>query len=423
MASTTEQKVPVGFRENLVAKLGALSNAKYRRYWLGSLASVGAIQIVTMAQGWLIVDKLGGSTIDVGILGGATAIPTILISLFGGVLADRVDRRKLIITVSIASAALLMLLAILDATNVVQIWHVVVIASAQGLVMGFDGPVRSSYFPLLIERKHMTSAVVLGTVMWQFSRLVTPIIGGILITYGGTQSVFFVGVLGWVSMLLVMISLKVSSPPADKSRNVLGDIVEGVRFILSRRDFVLLIGLTYSTHFFGMQYLQLMPFFAKRFGREADGFGIMLSALGLGALAGTFVVGRVSGSSRIGYIMIAGSLMFTAAVISFGFAPSFYIALVFLFIGGLSNTIFFVVAMTTLQLRVPERMRGRVMGIYTITFSFIPLGGVMGGIIASVYDERIAVAIGAAILASIFVFVGIAQPVIRNLNGKNLDEA
>ena len=384
---------------------------------------MGAIQIVTMAQGWLIVDKLGGSTVDIGILGGATAIPTILISLFGGVLADRVDRRKLIIAVSLASTVLLMLLAILDATNTVLIWHVVVIASAQGLVMGFDGPVRSSYFPLLIERKHMSSAVVLGTVMWQFSRLVTPIIGGILITYGGTQSVFFVGVLGWASMLLVMISLKVSSPAADKSRNVLGDIVEGVRFILSRRDFVLLIGLTYSTHFFGMQYLQLMPFFAKRFGREADGFGIMLSALGLGALAGTFTVGKVRANPRVGYFMLGGTLTFTAAVISFAFAPSFYVALIFLFLGGLSNTIFFVVAMTTLQLRVPERMRGRVMGIYTITFSFIPLGGVMGGIIASVYDERIAVAVGAAILASIFVFVGITQPTIRNLNGKNLDEA
>ena len=445
MATSSEQRAPVGFRENLTRKLGALSNAKYRRYWLGSLASVGAIQIVTMAQGWLIVDKLGGSTVDVGILGGATAVPAILISLFGGVLADRVDRRKLIMAVSAASTALLMLLAILDATNVVQIWHVVAIAAAQGLVMGFDGPVRSSYFPLLIERKHMTSAIVLGTVMWQFSRLVTPIIGGILITYGGTQSVFFVGVAGWVSMLLVMISLKVSSPPVVKSRNVVGDIVEGIRFILSRRDFVLLIGLTYSTHFFGMQYLQLMPFFAKRLGREADGFGIMLSALGMGALAGTFLVGRVRGSSRVGYIMIGGSLTFTAAVILFAFVPSlsvlggtlnlavgftsitithaFLIALVFLFVGGLSNTIFFVVAMTVLQLRVPERMRGRVMGIYTITFSFIPLGGVMGGVIASFYDERIAVAIGAAILASIFVFIGITQPIIRNLNGKNLDEA
>lgn len=422
MAATTEQQVPVGFRENLATKLGALSNAKYRRYWLGSLASVGAIQIVTMAQGWLIVDKLGGTTLDIGVLGGATAIPTILVSLFGGVLADRVDRRKLIIAVSLASTMLLLLLAILDSTNNILIWHVVVIASAQGLVMGFDGPVRSSYFPLLIERKHMTSAVVLGTVMWQFSRLVTPIIGGLIITYGGTESVFFVGVAGWVSMFLVMVSLRVSSPPVEKTRNIVGDLVEGVRFILSRRDFVLLIGLTYATHFFGMQYLQLMPFFVKRFEREADGFGIMLSALGLGALMGTLTVGRIMKHPRVGYFMLGGTFTFTLAIMAFAFSPSFYIAIGFLFIGGMANTIYFVIAMTVLQLRVPEGMRGRVMGIYTITFSFIPLGGVMGGIVASIYDERIAVVIGAAILASIFAFVGITQPIIWNLNGTKLDE-
>ena len=422
MANHSEQQVPTGLRTRIATKFGALSNPKYRRYWLGSLASVGAIQIVTMAQGWLIVDKLGGSELDVGVLGGATAVPTILVSLFGGVFADRVDRRKLIMAVSAASTALLMLLAILDATSTVMIWHVVVIASVQGLVMGFDGPVRSSYFPLLIERKHMTSAVVLGTVMWQFSRLVTPIMGGFIIRYGGTEAVFFVGVLGWASMLLVMISLKVSSLPVDKSRNVMGDIVEGVRFIRSRRDFVLLIGLTYATHFFGMQYLQLMPFFAKRFEREADGYGIMLSALGLGALTGTFVVGRIRNRSDIGYIMLVGSMVFAGAVIAFAFARSFYVSIGFLFIGGLANTIFFVVAMTVLQLRVPEHMRGRVMGIYTITFSFIPLGGVMGGVIASIYDERIAVALGAVILASIFLMVGITQPVIRNLNGTNLEK-
>ena len=423
MATTSQEQTPAGLRANLAVKLGALSNAKYRRYWLGSLASVGAIQIVTMAQGWLIVDKLGGSTTDIGLLGGATAVPTILVSLFGGVLADRVDRRMLIMAVSIASTALLLLLAILDATGLIQIWQVVAIASIQGLVMGFDGPVRSSYFPLLIDRKHMSSAVVLGTVMWQFSRLVTPIIGGVLITIGGTQTVFFVAVLGWASMLLVMISLKVSSPPAEKSRNVLGDIVDGVKFILSRRDFVLLIGLTYSTHFFGMQYIQLMPFFAKRFEREADGFGIMLSVLGLGALAGTFTVGRIRANPRVGYFMLGGTIAFTASIVAFALSPSFYIALAFLFIGGLANTIFFVVAMTALQLRVPEGMRGRVMGIYTITFSFIPLGGVMGGYVASVYDERIAVAIGSSILASIFLIVGITQPIVRNLNGSNLEDA
>lgn len=375
-----------------------------------------------MAQGWLIVDKLGGTALSLGYLGAATAIPTILVNMFGGVLADRVDRRKLIIVVSAASSLLLLLLAVLDATNTIQIWQVVVIASVQGFVMGFDGPVRSSFFPLLIERKQMMSAVALSSVMWQFSRLVTPIAGGLLIRYGGTESVFFVGVVGWVSMLLVMISLRISSPPPDKSRDVISDMLEGIRFILSRRDFILLIGLTYATHFFGMQYLQLMPLFAQRFGREADGFGILLSSLGLGALTGTLVVSRVRNHPRVGYIMLGGSLTFTTAVMAFAFAPSFYSALVFLYIGGLANTIYFVVAMTILQLRVPEKMRGRVMGVYTITFSLIPLGGLMGGTIATVYDERVAVVIGAVILAAIFLVVGVTQPIIRSLDGTRLEE-
>jgi len=224
--------------------------------------------------------------------------------------------------------------------------------------------------------------------------------------------------------LLVMISLRVSSPRPGKGRKVVDDMVEGIKFILGRRDFILLIGLTYATHFFGMQYLQLMPLFAQRLGGESDDvvFGLLLSSLGLGALAGTLVVSRLRKHPRIGYIMLGGSLTFTAAVAAFAFASSLPVALVVLFIGGLANTIYFVVAMTILQLRVPEKMRGRVMGVYTITFSLIPLGGLMGGAIASVYDERVAVAIGAAILASIFVIAGVTQPIIRSLDGTRLEE-
>ena len=376
-----------------------------------------------MAQGWLIVDKLGGSPLSVGALGAATAIPTITVTIFGGVLADRVDRRKLIMAVSASSSLLLLLIAVLDSTNLIEIWHVVVIAAMQGLVMGFDGPVRSSYFPLLIDRKHMMSAVALGSVMWQFSRLVTPVAGGIIIRYGGTESVFYIGVLGWVSMLLVMISLRVKSPPPDNSRNVIEDVVEGVKFILGRRDFVLLIGLTYVTNFFGMQYMQLLPFFVQRLEVGAEGLGTLFSTGGLGALTGTIIVGRLRGSRRIGYIMIMGSLTFTVSLIAFAYASNFWLAVFYLYIAGLANTIYFVVAMTVLQLRVPERMRGRVMGVYTITFSLIPLGAVMGGAVASAYDERVAVAIAAAILAGIFLIVGITQPIIRNLDGTKLAES
>jgi MFS family permease len=410
-------------KQRLIVKLGALSNPVYRRYWLGSLASVGAIQIAQMAQQWLIVDGLGGSALSLGYLGAATSIPTIIVTLFGGVLADRFDRRLLMIGVSVASTALLLVLAILDSTGVVQIWHVVVIASIHGLVMGFDGPVRSSYFPLLIDKHHMMSAVALGSVMWQFSRLVTPILGGLLITYGGTESVFYVGVLGWLSMLVVIISIRLSTPAPSTQRNVVRDMKEGILFILGRRDFVLLIGLTYCTHFFGMQYLQLMPLFAQRLGRDADGFGIMLSALGLGALTGTFIVGRVRNHPRVGLIMIFGSLSFTVLIATFAYTGIFSLGLVFLYFAGLANTIYFVIAMTVLQLRVPEQMRGRIMGIYTITFSLIPLGGMMGGFVASIYDERIAVVVGSSILAAIFVLVAVTQPVVRNLDGRRLAES
>lgn len=422
MTTSTDQSTSIGFRNNLLNKLGALSNANYRRYWLGSLASVGAIQIAGMAQGWLIVDKLGGSPLSIGALGAATAVPTILVNLFGGVLADRVDRRKLIISVSAASSLLLLLLAVLDSTDLIEIWHVIVIASVQGLVMGFDGPVRSSYFPLLIDRKHMMSAVALGSVMWQFSRLATPVAGGFIIRFGGTESVFYIGVLGWVSMFLVMISLRVKSPPPSKSRNVIEDMLEGVKFILSRRDFVLLIGLTYATHFFGFQYIQLMPFFVQRLEVGAEGLGILFSIVGLGALTGTLVVGRIRANKKIGFIMIGGSVIFSISLAAFAYSTNFFLALFYLYIAGLANTIFFVVAMTVLQLRVPERIRGRVMGVYTITFSLIPLGAVMGGVFATAYDERIAVVIGASILAGIFLIVGLSQPMIRNLDGTKISE-
>jgi MFS family permease len=199
-------------------------------------------------------------------------------------------------------------------------------------------------------------------------------------------------------------------------------MLEGVKFILSRRDFILLIGLTYVTHFFGMQYMQLMPFFVQRFDAGSAGLGTLFSVVGLGALTGTLVVARIRNHPKVGYIMLGGSLTFTLAIMGFAFAPNFWIALVFLYVAGLSNTIYFVVAMTVLQLRVPERMRGRVMGVYTITFSLIPLGALMGGAIASIYDEQIAVFVGAAILAAIFIIVGITQPIIRNLDGTQLGD-
>ncbi len=378
--------------------------------------------MAVMAQGWLIVDSLGGSALSLGYLGAASSIPTILINLFGGVLADRIDRRKLIMVISGFASLVLLVLAVLDSTNYVKIWHVILLASIQAFVMGFDGPVRSSFFPLLIERKHMMSAVALGSIMWQFSRLVTPVLGGIIIRYSDTYTVFYIAVLGWITMFIAIYTIKLTQESSQKHQNVFTEINEGIRFIASRTDFKILIGLTYSTHFFGFQYLQLMPLFAQKLGRDADGFGLLLSSTGLGSLLGTLIVGKIRNSDNVGKIMLIGSLFFCLSISIFSLVTTFYIALVFLFIGGACNTIFFVMGMTVLQVRVPEHIRGRVMGIYTITFSLIPLGGLMSGIIANLFDITTAVLVGTIVLGIIFLLVFITQPTLRNLSGSSLEK-
>ena len=402
--------------------LGAFSEPKYARYWLGSLASVGAIQVVTMGMGWLIVEDLGGSRLTLGYLGAAIAVPTILVNLFGGVLADRLDRRYIIMVISGATASLLTLLAFLVVTDRIAIWHVVAIAAAHGFIQGFDGPVRSSFFPLLIDRKHMMSAVALNSVMWQFSRIVTPAIGGFAIDAMGTESVFFAGAGGWVTMLVVMLSLRIPHSRPTAPRRVVFELQEGVRFIARNRLFATLMPLTFANMFFGMQYLHLMPLFARKHEVGSEGMGVLFMWLGLGALTGTLLVGRQQRSPHIGKMMLAGTFLFSIFVTAFAHAPSYRLAIVFIYFAGITNSSFLISSMTALQLRVPPTLRGRVMGIYTITFSLIPLGGMMGGAVAEVVGESWAVTLAAGVLAAIVLYVFAAARGIRNLSGGDLED-
>ncbi len=422
-AVTTASAEQRTLRERISESVGAFGEPKYRRYWLGSIASVGAIQVATIGMIWLIAKDLGGSPGILGVLGGAIAIPTILVNLFGGVLADRIDRRIIIMVISAATALLMTLLAVLVVADVVRIWHVVAIAAAQGFFMGFDGPVRSSFFPLLIERKNMMSAVALNSVMWQFSRIVTPLFAGFAIDAFGTGSVFFAGAGGWIAMLLVIFSLRVPHTKSTVKRRVLRELAEGTSFIKSQRLFAVIIPLTFANMFFGMQYLQLMPLFAFRHNVEAGGMSVIFTFLGLGAISGTVLVVRRQRSPRIGKIMLGATFMFSALVPVFAFAPNYVTALAAIYLVGIFNSIFLISSMTSMQLRVPPQLRGRVMGIYTITFSLIPLGGMMGGGIAELLDERWAITISAVVLSVIVVTVFVTQREVRNLSGADLERS
>ena len=405
-------------------RLGALHSPLYRRYWLGSLASIGATQLLVLGKGWLVFE-LSGSPLKLGLLGAAGALPQILVTLFGGVLADRLDKRRVLMVTSLIIASLLLLLSILDFTGVVAVWHVIVIAALIGLTSGFDWPARQAFFPSLIDRKYMMSAVALNSVLWQGTRMIVPAIGGIVIAISSTAVVFLASAFGFLTMFFVLASLDVTHRVTTHGSS-LHQFTEGLRFIASTKLFTILIPLTWAVSFFGVSYIQLMPAFAEILGVGERGFGFLLSASGVGSVSGTILIVFVQKSRHLGWFIIAGSLCSALALLGFAIVtgsaqsiPSAYaIAICFVFLMSLFNSVYLISSMTVLQMRVPDDLRGRVMGIHGITFSLISLGALFVGSVASALTPPIAVAIGASIVMFAVLSIATTQTEIRNLEGE-----
>ena len=407
-------------------RFGALRIASFRRYWLGATASVGAYQLLIMGQGWLVFE-LSGSPLQLGFLGAASSIPTIAAALAGGVIADRVDRRRLIIVTSTTIASLLALLALLDGTGVVAVWHVLAIAGSIAFIAGFDFPSHQAFFPSLIPRELMMSAVALNSMLWQVSRMLFPAVGGVIIALTDTWVVFAAGAAGFVAMSRVMASFA-PSPAADVPLAVRGSgrqLADGFRFIVSSRMLALLVLLTYATTFLGISYVQLMPAFARLLGASEAGYGLLLSVTGIGSFTGTMIVAALQKSPRLGRLLLGSLLCGACVLIAFnvcvallpGQSIGYVLALACAATAAMCISMFIVTSMTLVQLAVPDGLRGRVMSIYSICFSLIPLGGLLGGVVAAITSPPFAGALNASVLVAIVVVVAVTQPALRRLDG------
>ena len=408
------------------ARFGALRVAPFRRYWLGSAASVGAFQLLIMGQGWLVYE-LSGSPLQLGFLGAASSIPTIAAALVGGVIADRVDRRRMLIATSMSIAVLLVLLSVLDGSGVVAVWHVLAIAGAIALIVGFDFPSRQAFFPSLITREHMMSAVALNAILWQGSRMFLPALGGVIIALTDTWVIFAAGAAGFIAMSRVMAGFAPTSA-ADMPLAVGHSgrqFADGIRFIASRRMFSVLMLLTYATTFFGTSFVQLMPAFARLLGASEAGYGLLLSATGIGSVTGTLIVAPLQRSPRLGRLLLVSLMCAATVLIAFnicvallpGRMTGYVLALSCAMLATMCTSMFMVTSMTVMQLAVPDGLRGRVMGLYSICFSLIPLGGLLGGVVAAVTSPPFAAALNAGILLAVVVFVATTEPSLRQLDG------
>ena len=397
----------------------ALRYPKYRAYWLGMLASVGGFQVLMFAQGWLTYE-LTGSALYLGYVSLASASSSIALNLFGGVFADKVDKRRLIFVTQLITASLIFLLAFLTLFKVVQVWHIIVIAFLSGAVNAFNQPAQQALYPHLIDRKVMMSAVALNSAIWQGTRIVSPAVAGLVISITGTSSAIFLAGAGFVTMAIVILALRVPRIESRSGTNPMQDMLEGLKFIGGSAVFSFLIGMTFFNSFFGMAYIPMMPAFAVDILKVgADGQGVLMSVGGVGALAVTLALGSMGGSSYRGLMIVGGGAAFGISVAAFALTSQyvgwFPLALAIMFIMGIASSTYMIAIMSSLQLLVPDNMRGRVMGFYGMTWSIMPLGAFQAGAIAEFVGVPIAVAIGGTLVLLFALGPAMINKQVRNL--------
>lgn len=410
-------------RQSILNRYPALGAPSYRRYWLGSFASVGATQLITMGQGWLVFE-LTGSAMALGWLGVAAALPSLLMTLYGGVIADRFDKRVILQITSFATAVALALLAVLDYSGTVTLWQVLAIAAVISTITGIDWPTRSAIFPLLVERPAYLSAVALNAVIWQSTRMTMPALGGLLVALTDTWVIFLLGAIGFLVMFVVLAGIRVRPEPRSTAPAA-AQIAEAFRFIRRTPLFLSLVTLTFAGMLLSNAYMQVLPVFADLMGRSEAGYGTLLSAGGVGSVIGTLLMSGAERRHNLGTLLLfcaSAAALLLCAFAAASAAGWFYPALLLVLLSSLCASAFMVLTMSVLQLLVPDSLRGRVMGIYSMGFSMVPLGGVILGALSELLSAPAAVIIANLVFLAILGAVGWRQRAIRGLAGDALTD-
>ena len=368
----------------------AMGFRSFRYYWFGTLASVIGFQILAFSQFW-IIHELTGSALYLGYVGVANAITAMALNLFGGVLADKVEKKRLITITQTVNILLILILVFLIFTNIVEAWHVIFLAFLTGSVNAFDLPARIALYPTLIAKSALMNAVALNTSIWTGTNIIAPAIAGLIISNAGTISAFILSGIGFLIMVIFVQFL-----PANSARNStsshLSDLSEGINFIFKNKIFALLIGMSFFISFFGLSYIPMMPIFSEEILEiGVGGQGSLMAVAGIGALLTTLILARIGNFPHKGMVIVSGAFLFGILLISFTltslFFKNYFIAIMLMFLIGLSHTSFGIPVISSLQLMVPDHFRGRVMGMFGLTWSFMPLGGLYVGFLSGFFGD------------------------------------
>jgi len=402
--------------QRLLQALSALQHRNYRLYWLGQLSSVLGQNMEGVAQSWLVLE-LTDSPLLLGLTGLTFAAPTIALTLVGGVIADRADRRRIMIFSQSASASMFFLLGTLIVIEQVALWHVMSLAFLSGCVRAFDRPSRMALLPQMVPKEDIPNAVAVGGTIWQLNRLVGPAVAGMLIYLIGIGPTYYFCFCASLTAVCLWLGIRLTTVPTTPlAGGVVQHMAEGLNFIRKNEVFYTLIGMTFFNSLFGMSYSILMPVFARSvLDVGSKGFGFLQSAGGAGALIGVLMVAWFSHARGKGRQAILGAIAFGLLVSAFAFSVSFPLSLILALALGVSSQFYMTIISAILQMNLPNQLRGRVMGIYGLTWDLMPVGGMIAGAIAEFAGAPMAVGLGGFMVAGMALAVMVCRPNIRRL--------
>ncbi|TEU04967.1 MAG: MFS transporter [Dehalococcoidia bacterium] len=399
-----------------VTTFTSLKNRHYRWFWLGMLASFIGIHLQLVARNWLVYE-MTGSALALGIVIAAWGLPILLLSLYGGAVADRVKKRDLLIVTQVANGIITLIIAILIATEGILLWHLIAAAALTGIIFAFHVPARLAIIPELVQKREILNAIALNSTGMNLSRFVGFAIGGALLGVIGVAGVYYVVVFCFFVSAALLFMLPVVEKVRQRAvTSIKVDMMEGLRYIYHSPLLRSLLAMAFVSIAFGLPYMNLMPVFAVDiFDVGEFGLGFLLGMAGLGSLIGSLILASLGDFRRKGLLCIGLAFGFGATVALFGFSDSYPLSLVLLIAVGLLGAGYLAVNNTLIQSKVPHEMLGRVMSIYVMTFAMMPLGTLPLGAVSEAIGAQLAIGAGGIIVVLFTLGMAIFHPRLRRL--------
>lgn len=420
----------------------ALRHRNYKLWFFGQGLSLIGTWMQSMAQ-QVLVYRLSGSASSLGIVSFMTVLPLVPLALWGGSLSDRVSKRNLLLVTQTLMLLQAILLALLTWWGAIQIWHVYLMAFLLGAFKAVDTPARHSFVVEMVEGKEdLTSAIGLNSAIQNSAKTLGPALAGVFVAMTGEATAFFVNSLSFLAVIISLLMMR-NLPKVSKERaentSMVAHTIEGLRFVFAQQTMLILMSLVAVSSFLSKPYQTLMPVFAdvnlQESARpviaflcngehlfpncqapEALPLGLLLAAMGLGAVMGALLVASLPEHARRGWVLTVGNLSFPLLLLIFVTSSSMVLSLVLMVLTGLTRVMQNAMANTLLQITAPDAMRGRVMSLYSlVSQGMMQLGGVQAGFVADWIGAPLSIGIGAAISLAYGGYVAVRYRQVREM--------